>query len=483
MTWLIIGGGISGLGAAKLLRSRGESVRVTDAKKLGDDRRRPFLDLGVDLQDGTESQKVLTGVHTLVLSPGVPPSNPLVLSGEQRGLKIMTEIDLGLKHFNEKGGKLIAITGTNGKSTICVMTEHILSRAGYRVTAGGNLGDPLTAMIAEGRSREYLVLELSSYQLELSRFVQPEVAGITSFSYDHQGRHKTLENYFHAKWNIFNQIRQSGTAILPSSIYETAKRLDCPEIKGQRYIIQTEDGGPVGGCTGFESLDKTPLKNSLKDSQTQFFRIKMGQKRVFNENEQEIANLSKFHLGQKHNIYNAVFSSLAVSALTKENLSNLIGYLSDFRGLPHRCELVGHINGEPVINDSKSTNVESTMVAVASQEKPVLLMLGGEGKGESFEPLTKFFSNVAAVIIFGASGNKIASDLRSAFKPECAPMQYTFRTLAEALAAVPDMLARKKVPLLFSPGCASFDEFRNFEDRGQFFSRVLQPLFDETDDI
>ncbi len=406
MKWLVIGAGVSGLGAAKFLRGKGHDVRVSESAKLDDDKAQAFKKLGVEVRDGGHDSSHLDGMEKVVLSPGLPATHPLVVEGRRRQLPLISEIDLALENYR---GKVIAVTGTNGKSTTCAMLGHLLAKLDRLVGVGGNFGDPPTAMLAEGRTPEFLVLELSSYQLEQSFQVRPEAAVFTSFSYDHLARHGSLEAYFAAKWKVFEQQTAGQLAVLPAYVDAIAKK---------------------GGL-----------------------RFPSGVKVV--------------HAEGAHNVLNANFATTVVGHLLGKDPRTLLPLLADFRALPHRCEPVGTVPGGPVVNDSKSTNVESTLVALQSMDRPVILMMGGQGKGEPYAPLLAEKAKIARLVTFGASGKEIADQLR-----EKIPL-HEFPTLTAALDAIGGILEKHAHGVLFSPGCASFDEFRNYEHRGEVFKKAM----------
>lgn len=422
MSWLVIGAGVSGLGAAKYLRAKGLNVRVSERSVLPLDKAQAFCALGVDLKDGGHDDRHLDGVTNIVLSPGLPTTHPLVGEAKRRHLSLISEIDLALSAFR---GRLVSVTGTNGKSTTCAMIGHMLERAGKSVSVGGNFGDPPTALLAEERMGEFLVLELSSYQLEQSAHVPSEVAVFTSFSYDHLSRHGTLEGYFAAKWRIFDQQPAGALAILPEYIEAQAKAWGHGFRPGVSIVLAGADRF-AAGCT---ALGITERQNHL----------------------------------------NAAFAALSVAQLLGKKAEDILPLLKGFRGLPHRCELVGRIATGVVVNDSKSTNVESTLVALGSMASPVVLMMGGQGKGEPYAPLLAEKTKIAALITFGPTGPDIARALRDAV-----PVQ-EFPTLAAALSGIGGILEKYPHGLLFSPGCASFDEFRNYEHRGEVFKQALAP--------
>lgn len=423
---VIIGGGVSGLGAAQFLsKIMRVPVVVSEAKSLAPERRAAFKALaGVKVYEGGHQIADLDGAARVVLSPGLPPNHPLIVEAQRRKIPLISEIDLALEHYR---GTVIGVTGTNGKSTTCAMLGHVLTKAGKRVGIGGNFGDPPTGMLADERAGEILILELSSYQLEQSQLIQPKAAIFTSFSFDHMQRHGTLEGYFEAKWRLFARMGPKDTAVIPRDVLAHAKRLGldlyCKVIEPEGYGYGKE--------------------------------------------------LAKYGITEGHNQLNATFALHAAAAMYGCEPMLLAPFLEGFVGLPHRCQKLGSYRDVPVINDSKSTNVESTLVALRSQEQPVLLMMGGQGKGEPYAPLLEEKRKIAAIVTFGPSGNTIAKDIRAADK---SVTLHEFPTLDAALKALPEIPLGPAHAILFSPGCASFDEFANYEHRGDVFKDRLIAL-------
>lgn len=444
--WLIIGAGVSGLGAAKLLRKNGYHVRVSDNKALTKQASEKFRILGVELLDKGHDPSHLTGVDAVVISPGLPNSHPLIVAAHAKGLRVVSEIDLALENYS---GTLIGVTGTNGKSTTCAMLGHVFSRAKADVTVGGNFGDPPSAMLAEGRARTLMILELSSYQLEGSALVHPKVAIFTSFSHDHMARHGSLKGYLAAKWKIFQKSSNSDLALIPHEIVALAEQykmpLSCPTL---RFYTSTDEMGRIGK-PGFTLHQKTLALSSGE-------QISL-----------EGASLQEFH-----NLQNAAFSLLALRHILGVSLAESADFLSDFCGLPHRCESIKIYNGRRIVNDSKSTNVESTLVALKSQTHPVILMMGGQGKSEPYTPILEQKHRISALITFGASEAEIARDLEAHIPT------FRFSSLKSALCDLRSIVDKYNSGVLFSPGCASFDEFENYEHRGDIFRAYIERDFD-----
>ena len=422
---LILGAGTSGLGAAKFLRKKQWQVRLSEARQLTPEVRSEFLGLGAEVCDGGHDVSHLDGVAMLVLSPGLPSTHPITLAAKAKGILIQSEIDLALEDY---AGTVIAVTGTNGKSTTVAMIGHLLNKLGCGAVLGGNFGDPPTAIIAEGRSREFLVLELSSYQLEQSKPVKPAVAVFTSFSSDHLARHGSMAGYLAAKWRIFSEMKPGSLAIVSPEIQALAAKAGLPPIP--------------------EGVNVQSIEPSSKDQ----------------------ATLKSLGLSEAHNQLNAVRSEAVVRHLLGRS-KQCLELLSDFRGLPHRCERVGTTNGILIINDSKSTNVESTLSALANLEKGVLLLMGGQGKGESYQPIAQMAEKITLLVTFGATGKEISQGVGKSLNT------VNYSTLREALTHLPAVVTPAISVILFSPGCASFDEFRNFEHRGSFFSDTMRQYF------
>ncbi len=413
---LIIGGGISGLGAAQLLAKRCTLIRVSDGKKILPRLRDQFIKIGAEIFEGGHSDAHLEQCDVMICSPGVPESHPLIALSKHRKIPIFSEIDLAMAEYS---GTTVAVTGTNGKSTICAMIAHSLKNLGHNALPGGNFGDPPSKMLAENRSPDYLILELSSYQLEISRFKSSKVAIFSNFSFDHLGRHGTLETYFRAKWSIFATLIPKGIGYVTPEVLDLCRKYQIEPISNIKVI--------------------EPSSSVYKD-------------------------LTPSHLRSPHNILNFCFAATSVAFLTGYSDKEISSSLQDFTGLPYRCQKIGSFFGVEVTNDSKSTNVDSTLAALKGCSSPVILFMGGQGKGEPYTPILDQTQKIGALVAFGSSGQVIYDELSTVRH------RYCFRSLKEAVSALKALILQHQYPVLFSPGCASFDEFENYEQRGQFFS-------------
>ena len=427
MTWMVLGAGRSGMAAAKLLAIKGQNVVLVDQGKVPSSQRDKLSDLGIKLKEGDTGQTFDKGISTgLVLSPGVHAQHPYIAKAKQAGIPILSEVDLALSYFK---GKIISVTGTNGKSTTVSMIHHLLSTLGHHSALAGNIGIPPSEVITDfKKTPEYLVLELSSYQLEQSNNINSLTTAILNISPDHLARHGTMEQYLKEKWKIVLMCSESSTAFVDTHVMKKAAHLEQPKCQ-----LQSVD-------TDFAIEQVDPVFSG------QF---------------------------EWHNRLNGYYASTLDAKALQQPISEVIPHLASFRGLSHRFEKVGTIGGATVINDSKATNVDSTLVALSNLRGATTLLLGGQGKGESFKAVKKYRKLIKSLIVFGKDAQIIGEELS-----DMNPVQYP--SLKSAMEALTELIPKecKASDLLFSPGCASFDEFRNFEERGDFFKKGVKPLLD-----
>lgn len=443
---LIIGGGISGRAAANLLLKQGAQVSIADDKTLTGPDYDQLQQQGVKLLSSQDAESSVKSFDVFVASPGVSPEHPLYRAAASVQ-HVLSEIDLARPYLT---GKLLAVTGTNGKSTTCAMAAHLLNKLGLNAIAAGNIGEPPCDFLARGENYEAVVLELSSYQLEQSQAIRPDAAIFHNFSFDHQERHKTMANYFAAKWRLFEKMDRHQLILLSSDVLAYAKQYGVNIPPGVQVAIVRTD------------YDELP---QVDPGSWPMYHLSSESLLTFPNTNQKL-DLSSFNLSF-HNVLNGVFASLAVAHLSDSAFAEIFSHLSSYQSLPFRFETVGHYQGFAIINDSKATNVDATLAALKCLSKPAILLLGGIGKGESFLPLLKFKDRIQNVICFGKSGAHIFAEL----SPHL-PCQLQ-STLRDSMSLLSSELNAKAADVLFSPGCASFDEFKNFEDRGHFFTNAV----------
>jgi UDP-N-acetylmuramoylalanine--D-glutamate ligase len=444
LRYLIVGAGRSALGATRLLLDGANAVTISDIEEKFPAALADIRASGAKVIIGPQGPALLDGIDRVVVSPGLSPKIPLIAEAKARNIPILSEIDIALERYD---GLVIGVTGTNGKSTTTLLLAHFLKAAGLDAEASGNIGIAPSLILAEGRKPEAFVLELSSYQLDYSASIANRVSLFMSFAPDHLERHGTLEAYFLAKWKLI--MASDGLVIMPRKIIEFAKEFHAPLPKAKIAQILMDDESPLA----FGNSINVTIDSRRQTIESALIPDKIG-----------------FPLPLEiHNQLNVAAAFVAANFI--KSSPAMLESLLHFTWLPFRFQKIGTIKGQAVYNDSKSTNVESTEIALQSLTKPSILLLGGAPKGESYTPLLSQKHKIAKLISFGASAPQINQELID-LKPE------SFPTLKEALAALPEILKGLEAPLVFSPANASFDEFNNFEERGHFFNTSLTSLLD-----
>ncbi|MCX6117922.1 MAG: UDP-N-acetylmuramoyl-L-alanyl-D-glutamate--2,6-diaminopimelate ligase [Proteobacteria bacterium] len=445
--WCVIGAGMSGLASAKRLVEFGDNVWISDSGKPSSDSDQLAAELGFEIFSGGHKIEHLNNCDGVIISPGAARDNILVQTSRDYNIPSATEIDLGFENYL---GTSILVTGTNGKSTTCAMAGFALTEMGYKSDVCGNIGLP---PIELSKGTPYRVCELSSYQLEQSEPIAASVAMITSFSFDHIARHKTLQEYFRCKWKVTLNIDQEGLLLLRGDVFEYAisNGFEIPNIR--TTII-------------FDKMPTSGVLDSLKLGGYSYWWPNEGS---LISNKNDFIDFPFLKCIGSHNRINAAFVFLALKHLQIGTPRDLTQAISNFPGLPFRCQIVMQMaNGALVINDSKSTNAESTLVAITSLTEGSILLMGGAGKGESYQEIAKHHGVIAKCFVFGTSGPDIERDLS-----HCIDVK-RFQSMKEAVFAACEYSKVAHKSILFSPGCASFDEFRNFEHRGDVFNDLIR---------
>ena len=411
MKWIILGTGKSGLGAKAYLESKGEQVFLFDDNV-------PNLPASLQTKVISNREDPIFEERELrfVVSPGFPPSHPLLMLAKGKNIPVLSEIDLALEHYS---GHLIAITGTNGKSTTVMMIGHLLKALQLDYKVGGNIGIAASSLMLD-RSPQYLVLELSSYQIEDSRPIKPKVAVLTGIAPDHLLRHGSLKNYLASKWRLFEYQNAHDFAVIESSAFHQAQdSFQFPKPRAEVSLVSSALAKEKTGSLAFR---------------------------------------------WDHDHLNAYFALMAVSKATGRSFGSLVPLLTKFRGLPYRCEIIGELGPWKIINDSKGTNVDSTIHALSNIQGKITLLLGGLEKGGSFLEILKFKNQINLIVTFGQAASKLNSEFASEIPTR------SYKTLAEAMLNIRQFLEELKGDLIFSPACASQDEFTDFEARGFYFT-------------
>ena len=441
----ILGFARSGRSLASALLARGVEVSVGDDRPEADfEGTALFREAGVRFSFGAPGEDLLDGAEWLVLSPGVPLSAPLVARAQARGLAVLAEFEVAWRIAEEEvegANRWIAVTGTNGKSTTTSWIAHILRRAGRPVALAGNIGVPLSDFLSERKPRDF-VCELSSFQLEAIDRFRPQVAVLTNVTPDHLDRYADFEEYRAAKQRLFENQREGDVAVVNADD-RAASSAATGRARRVPFSRRTE---ALGGAW----LEASALVSEV------------------NGPRRRMLPASDLALPGAHNLENALAAMAAAQAAGASDEDVCEG-LRRFHGLPHRTELVAEAAGVRWINDSKGTNVDATVKALEGfPQGSVLLILGGRDKHGDFPALAGPVARAARfVLTIGEAAPLIEKALAGVVAVEHA------ETMARAVERAQE-LARPGDAVLLSPACASFDQYKNFEERGNDFARLAR---------
>ncbi len=439
----VLGMARSGLALARLVKDFGGAPFVSD-QKPATALAEPIAELeklGVAYETGGHTKACLEGKDFLVISPGVPKDAPILKEAEKRALPIFGEVEVA---YWLCPSPIAAVTGSNGKTTTTALLGNIFSSSGYTSRVAGNIGLPFSAVVAEKKPYQMIVLEISSFQLEYVEEFAPELSLFLNLSPDHLDRYVSYEEYRAAKLRIFENFGPGKKAVV--NYDDVFLRDYAKNLKGEVFYFSMKEEVPQGAYLEGETL-------------------------VFAGPQGKISLVKKEELPIKgpHNCANALAAAAAALArgLPKEGV--IKGLLS-FSGVPHRLEPVAEVNGIKFINDSKATNVDSVWYALQSVPAPILWIAGGKDKGGSYGPLRELIPNrVKGMVLIGQARPLIKKALG-----DLAPA-YETKTLPEAVEKAYE-LATEGDTVLLSPACSSFDMFTNFEERGEIFKKSVLEL-------
>ncbi|MBI2212940.1 MAG: UDP-N-acetylmuramoyl-L-alanine--D-glutamate ligase [Acidobacteria bacterium] len=437
MRTVVFGAGKSGVAAANLLAARGERVVITDSQQASAIALADSIDPRVECVFGEHPPALLDETSEIVLSPGIPRTIPILTEAVQRGIPIIAEIELASRYMR---GRIAAITGSNGKSTTTALIGAILGEASLAPVVAGNIGEPLSGSISD-LERNY-VIELSSFQLETVSLFRANVALLLNITPDHMDRYATLDDYAAAKHRVFRNQRASDCAVVNADDARTAN----PQTEAEVWRF---------------SSTRRVVPGAWLDGSELVLDIGAGESRIAR---------SRLRLEGLANVENALAAWLAARRLGAGDDAVARAFAS-FAGLPHRMVLVRELGGVRWINDSKGTNVDATLKSLEGMpDASVFLILGGKDKAGEFErlgPLVR--AKVKAVLTIGHAAPKVEEKLRgTAPIVACGDMRGAI-DYGRANAATGDVV-------LLSPACASFDQFRNFEHRGEVFEEMVRAL-------
>ena len=440
---VILGAGESGTGAAVLAKKEGFDVFVSDMSKIHDKYKKMLDDHGIEWEEGHHTEEKILNADEIVKSPGIPFEAPMIRKVMDKGIHIISEIELAGRYTHSK---MVCITGSNGKTTTTSLIYHIFKKAGLDTGLAGNIGHSLALQVAED-PHEYYIIELSSFQLDNMYDFKADVAILLNITPDHLDRYQnSMQNYTDAKMRIIHNQTAADAFIYWNDDPVVKRELPKYDIQAQQYPFTILDGEPDAAARvteGTYRIDK-PAPFSMPESE--------------------------LGLSGKHNLYNSLAAGLAcrIMGISPEVIR---AGLADFPGVEHRLEKVCMADGVQYVNDSKATNVDACWYALDSMKTKVVLILGGKDKGNDYNEIKALVKEKCSALVFlGADNTK----LHHFFDPLGIPTRDT-HSMKDCVAACHE-LAKPGETVLLSPCCASFDLFKNMEDRGEQFKALVRAL-------
>jgi UDP-N-acetylmuramoylalanine--D-glutamate ligase len=447
---LVMGAGLSGVSAARFLAARGATVALNDRKPLEEwtEDARSLKAEGVGLLAGDAPMWLLDQIELVVLSPGVPTVSIPVRYAERAGAEVIGEVELAARFLR---GRLVAITGTNGKTTTTSLVGELLKGAGLNTQVGGNIGTPLTSLVESSSDDGWTVVEVSSYQLETIRDFHPQVAIVLNLMPDHMDRYESLMDYAAAKHNIFRNQTAEDIAIL----------------NADDEIVSSWSTGLRAHVTRFSTRLELEDGLFLRRERELVSRTRDGEKVLLTRDDINLRGL--------HNVEN-VLASLAAGLACGASVDSMRETIRHFEPVEHRLEFVAEINGVKFYNDSKATNVDAAVKAFeafADEAGKVVLILGGRGKNAPYAPLAPLVAAKArALVLVGEDAERIESELKAHARVLRATDMADAVRLASEAAEPGDIV-------LLAPACASFDMFRSYEHRGRVFKEAVREMMND----
>ncbi len=439
---VILGAGESGAGAAVLAKKEGFEVFVSDASAIHDKYKKMLNEHGVEWEEGHHTEEKVLNADEIIKSPGIPFEAPMVRKATEKGIHIISEIEFAGRYTDSK---MICITGSNGKTTTTSLIYHIFKSAGYDAGLAGNIGNSLALQVAED-PHEYYIIELSSFQLDNMYDFRANIAILLNITPDHLDRYQNcMQNYVDAKLRIIRNQTSDDAFIYWNDDPVIRQELDKYDIKAVQYpFSELKEKGSIGYIEEGEYKIEKPTPFNM---------------------EQE-----KLSLTGKHNIYNSLAAGIAsnISGIKKEVIRKSLG---DFPGVEHRLEKVAKVRGVQYVNDSKATNVDACWYALESMKTKVVLILGGKDKGNDYNEIKDLVrEKCSALVYLGADSTK----LHNFFDGLGITVRDT-HSMKDCVEACYE-LAKPGETVLLSPCCASFDLFKNMEDRGEQFKTLVRNL-------
>ncbi|MEM6829117.1 MAG: UDP-N-acetylmuramoyl-L-alanine--D-glutamate ligase [Bacteroidota bacterium] len=445
---VILGGGESGIGAAILANQKGYDVFLSDAGTLSSERRRTLKSLNIDFEEGGHTKKVILQAKLVIKSPGIPETVPLIQGILKKGIPVISEIEFAYRFIDK--AKIIAITGTNGKTTTSLLTHHLLKTAGLKVALGGNIGKSLAGLVAEG-GYHYYVVEVSSFQLDGIVDFRPDIGVLLNITPDHLDRYdNNFSKYVTSKFKLTENLTREEAFIYCSDATPITEEISKRRIEACMFAISAS------------SDDKL---NAYLENEHLIFNYEYKDK----DHHHEIP-VSEVSLIGRHNMVNTMAAVL--SALHLEvPINRILKGLKTFKNAPHRLEFVAEHEGVGYINDSKATNVDSVYYALDGIRESIIWIAGGIDKGNNYQQIDELVNEkVKGLICIGKDNER----LKRYFEDKLDVIAEV-KSMKEAINVANDWSEPGDVVLL-SPACSSFDLFDNYEDRGDQFRKAVKGL-------
>ena len=443
---VILGGGESGVGSAVLAKVKGFDVFLSDRGEISDKYAAMLRKWDIPFESGRHSEEKILNADEIIKSPGIPLTAPLVVKAQEKGIPIISEIEFAGRYDS---ARKICITGSNGKTTTTSLIYYLLKQAGLNVGLGGNIGKSYAYQVATEHFDCY-VLELSSFQLDNMYDFKADIAIITNITPDHLDRYDhSMENYAKAKFRITRNMDSDDCFIFCDDDAITIEQLDKIVVKAKMLPFSQKKEENEGAW-----LDGNTIRVRVEDRE---------------ECDLLIEDLA---LSGKHNIYNSMAAAIAGKVMNIKN-EQIRASLASFEAVEHRLEKVRTKGGVLYINDSKATNVDAAWYALECQDRPVVWIVGGKDKGNDYSTLTQLVEQkVKAIVCMGVDNAKI----HAAFEPIVGSRNITDTLSAEEAVQACAAFAREGDVVLLSPCCASFDLFKNYEERGKLFKEAVMKL-------
>lgn len=440
---VVLGAGESGVGSAILAKDKGIDVWVSDAGRISEKYKTILEKEAIAYEEGTHSMETILQADCVVKSPGIPEKAVIIQQIRSKRIPIISEIEFAIRYTQSK---IVAITGSNGKTTTTSLIHHLLVKGGLDVGLGGNIGHSFAYMVAR-EPHPYYVLEISSFQLDDSYTFKPAIGVITNITPDHLDRYDyKFENYVASKFRLTQKQTKSDILILDFDDETTVKWLESHEIEAEILPF---------------SVEKKLTKGAFINDQHMKFKIK--------EEDFEI-ELNEVPMPGIHNVKNtmAAVSTAKLLGIRKQSIRES---LTGFQGVPHRMEIVGKVKDVTFINDSKATNINSVLYALSSVQSPIIWIVGGVDKGNDYQSLMPLVrEKVKAIICLGLENQKIIHAYANVVDS-----MFEVHNMSDAVKTAMH-LGEKNDTVLLSPACASFDLFKDYEDRGNQFKQEVKKL-------